>query len=333
MDGTEEVKGGSKREQSTNEIREMVTPQQQTAEVGNLRITQSDEMLRGKLQRKEGEFTGNISITPRDEDWMNTEECVEVPVQETILSYREVLKPRNDDREGSQRKEQQEEIWDGNLLLNNEQELFKGVSVKDSVAGPIIEFSEEERRRLAKRWEFSLIIKLLGGTMGFMRMRRHIQTMWGKGGNVDLSDIGNGYMIATFQNIDDYYFAIEGGPWLIQNHYLTVQTWKPNFNPWNEKIQRVTVWVRLPGDYYDKKFFFHLGNKIGKAIKVDEMTYLRARRMYARMCVEIDLNAPLLPAYTVDGNRLKIEYEGLHMICFVCGKFGHDSTHCPSRIN
>lgn len=105
-------------------------------------------------------------------------------------------------------------------------------------------------------------------------------------GQVDISAIGNGYYIASFQDIDDYYFAIEGGPWLLQNHYLTVQTWKRNFDPWAETIRSVAVWVHLPGlpgDYYDKKFFFNLGNKIGKAIKVDEMTLRRARTMYARL--------------------------------------------------
>lgn len=54
--------------------------------------------------------------------------------------------------------------------------------------------------------------------------------------------------------------------------------------------------------------------------------------MYARMCVEIDLKAPLLPSYCVDGNHLKIEYEGLHMVCFHYGKFGHDEAHCPLKI-
>lgn len=61
------------------------------------------------------------------------------------------------------------------------------------------------------------------------------------------------------------------------------------------------------------------------------MTLVKARTMYARMCVEIDLNAPLLPSYTVDGNKLKIEYEGLHLICFSCGKVGHVTEYCPLK--
>lgn len=151
---------------------------------------------------------------------------------------------------------------------------------------------------------------------------------------MELSCIGNGYLVASFHSKEDYFFALEGGPWLIQNHYLTVQTWKSNFDPWSDQIRKLAIWVRLPGlpvDFYDRKFFFNLGNIIGKAIKVDDMTLHKARTLYARMCVEVDLGAPLLPEYIVDGNRLKIEYEGLHLICFHCGRFGHSMDLCPIK--
>ncbi|XP_028797046.1 uncharacterized protein LOC114752466 [Neltuma alba] len=256
------------------------------------------------------------------------------PTRKNAISYRDILKPKNKTEEQKNRVKDQEEPWDRNLLYYEDEELTKGVKIVDTEKGPQIEFLEEEKRRLAKKWENTLIIKLLGGSTGFMQLQRKVQLMWGKAGKVELNVIGNGYMTATFQDLDDYYLALEGGSWLIQNHYLTVQTWKSNFKVRNEKIQKVTVWVRLPGllgDYYDRKFFYNLGNKIGTAIKVDEMTLTRARTMYARMCVEVDLNAPLLPSYSVDGNELKIEYECLQQICFFCGKFGHSSEHCPLK--
>lgn len=53
--------------------------------------------------------------------------------------------------------------------------------------------------------------------------------------------------------------------------------------------------------------------------------------MYARLCVEVDLGIPLLPEYIVDGNHLNIEYEGLYLICFNCGKYGHSLEQCPSK--
>lgn len=299
----------------------------------------SDEQVQREIPQKnprvEGEFSGAEARKPRVEDWM---EDAPVPQKSSTTqspSYRDILQPRKTGRPEDMM-ETPDEDWDGSLVGSDVEEMRKGVSVADSDDGPSIEFTEEEKCRLEKKWGKSLIIKLLGGSLGFMQLRRKIQTMWGIGGRVELSDIGNGYFIASFQDVDDYFFALEGGPWLIQNHYLTVQTWKRNFQSNAERIRNVAVWVRLPGlprDYYDRKFFFNLGNKIGKAIKVDEMTLKRARTMYARMCVEVDINKPLLPSYSVDGTLLKIEYEGLQCICFHCGKFGHAEQYCPVKAN
>lgn len=287
-----------------------------------------------KALKTHGTFSGEKQVERRVEDWMHDDPLEDPHGHQAKPSYRDILKPKSPEGLTRGQMKVPEEVWDGSLLDDGNPTLLEGVTVTDTTAGPIIEFTENERRRLESKWSQSLIIKLLGTTIGFMQMKKRVQMMWGKTGTVDLNDIGNGYFIASFQQLDDYFFALDGGPWMVANHYLTVQTWKRNFTPWNEKIRTLAVWVRLPGlpgDYYDKKFFYHLGNKIGKAIKVDEMTLMRARTMYARMCVEIDLNAPLLPLYMVDGNKLKIEYEGLYLICFSCGRVGHGTEHCASK--
>lgn len=41
------------------------------------------------------------------------------------------------------------------------------------------------------------------------------------------------------------------------------------------------------------------------------------------MCVEVDLTKKLVPAIKVRGLTLKVEYEGLHLVCFSCGRYGH----------
>lgn len=292
------------------------------------------ETTRSKLQKREGSFIEDILLPPREEEWMREEEVSQR--KPPMKTYKEAVRPNRKSDDGGEYSFADEEDWDGSLLVSNSEELRRGVTIEDSKRGPLISISEEEQKRMGSKWKNSLIIRLMGGTMGFMQLNRRIQTLWGHSGQVNLSFLGNGYMLATFRSKEDYFHALEGGPWLIQNHYLTVQTWKPNFNLWNEKITKLAIWVRLPGlpvDYYDKKNFFNLGNKIGTTLKVDEMTQLRARTMYARMCVEIDLGAPLLPTYSVDGNLLRIEYEGLHLICFHCGIYGHNQEHCPTKRN
>ncbi|QHO14150.1 uncharacterized protein LOC110262665 [Arachis ipaensis] len=44
---------------------------------------------------------------------------------------------------------------------------------------------------------------------------------------------------------------------------------------------------------------------------------------------EIDLRRKLVLAIEVLGREFKIEYEGLHLICFGCGRYGHRREECP----
>lgn len=46
-------------------------------------------------------------------------------------------------------------------------------------------------------------------------------------------------------------------------------------------------------EYYQEEVLLKLGDKIGKAIKVDTTALIGTRGQFARVCVEFDLNQPL----------------------------------------
>ena len=46
------------------------------------------------------------------------------------------------------------------------------------------------------------------------------------------------------------------------------------------------------------------------------------------MCVEVDLTKPLLSKFRLNGRVWGIQYEGLKMICFKCGRQGHKEENC-----
>nr|GMD42483.1 uncharacterized protein LOC109147335 [Ipomoea batatas] len=46
------------------------------------------------------------------------------------------------------------------------------------------------------------------------------------------------------------------------------------------------------------------------------------------LCLEVDLSKPLLSKFTLEDEVLPIEYEGIHMVCFNCGIYGHKQGQC-----
>ncbi|KAI9100928.1 hypothetical protein K1719_024052 [Acacia pycnantha] len=177
----------------------------------------------------------------------------------------------------------------------------------------------------------TLVVKLLGRQPSYGFMVKKLRQIWERKGNIDIFDLENDFYLVSFQHVDDYMEALTGGPWVINDAYLNVARWRPDFNPKSERIESVVAWVRfpdLPVPLFDKKFLLNLGNVIGKAIKLDVHTAQRARGRFARMCVELDLTKPLVPQFDVEGQILSIAYESLGLLCNKCGWFGHSKEVC-----
>lgn len=83
---------------------------------------------------------------------------------------------------------------------------------------------------------------------------------------------------------------------------------------------------------FDEESLVDLGNMVGRTVKVDPISMDGNRSRYARVFVEVDLNQPLMPSITVFGESQIIEYEGLHSICFVCGRYGHKGNACSEAL-
>ncbi|XP_021747123.1 uncharacterized protein LOC110712972 [Chenopodium quinoa] len=71
-----------------------------------------------------------------------------------------------------------------------------------------------------------------------------------------------------------------------------------------------------------------IGSKIGKVIRIDKHTESQSRGQFVRFSIEVDLTKPLLSKFRMNGRIWKIQYEGLRMICFKCGKLGHKEEQC-----
>lgn len=93
----------------------------------------------------------------------------------------------------------------------------------------------------------------------------------------------------------------------------------------------MTVWIRLPGlavHLYDKNVLQKLGQLVGTVIKIDSNTASSTRGRFARIAVSITLDKPFVSQFEFEGKVQKVEYEGLPVICFTCGWYGHNNNGC-----
>ncbi|KAI9109190.1 hypothetical protein K1719_019813 [Acacia pycnantha] len=111
---------------------------------------------------------------------------------------------------------------------------------------PNLQVNAEEYDSWCKPFMNSLIVKLLGKTVnvGFMRLR--MERMWAAKGPLRVTPLSNGYFLVSFSSTEDRDHALQEGPWMIADHYVLVQRWRPNFNPRKAITEkRVAVWVRI----------------------------------------------------------------------------------------
>ncbi|PNX93227.1 hypothetical protein L195_g016378 [Trifolium pratense] len=187
---------------------------------------------------------------------------------------------------------------------------------------------------MCSSWTDALVVKLLGKTLGYKSMKERLQRTWKPAGGFEIRDVDNGFFMVKFDMAADKEKVVSQGPWMIYDRYLAVSHWSPEFISPEAKVERTLVWIRFPGlnlVYYDESFLLAMASAVGKPIKVDTNTMNVERGKFARICVEIDLNEPVVGKVWLKGYWYKVEYEGLHIICYSCGRYGHHARNCMHR--
>ncbi|XP_048502879.1 uncharacterized protein LOC125498670 [Beta vulgaris subsp. vulgaris] len=169
--------------------------------------------------------------------------------------------------------------------------------LEDDPQCPIILLSKEEKRKLRQPWRNALIIKMFDSKIGYMSLIKRLKRKWELKGGLTLTDIGHDFFIARFFCLDDYNFVPTQGPWMLDDNYLTIRKWVPNFVPDDAPMRFLTAWVRIPHlavEYFDKEFPCKIGSKIGKVMRIDQTTALAQRGQFTRLSIELDLSKTLL---------------------------------------
>ncbi|KAJ4825917.1 hypothetical protein Tsubulata_044972, partial [Turnera subulata] len=157
---------------------------------------------------------------------------------------------RTDGPDGARRKTSYKELLLGYAAKNSEMEEepeepedFEVYSDSDSDGEdpdcPTIRLSAAEKRRLYRNWRYALIVKVLGKKVGYRFLQNQLHTIWTTSRAFTIADLGNDFYIVRFGCPQDYHNALNGGPWTVADHYLTMRPWKPYFDPYATSIDNV----------------------------------------------------------------------------------------------
>ena len=97
----------------------------------------------------------------------------------------------------------------------------------------------------------------------------------------------------------------------------------------------MAVWAHLPQlpiEYYEPSVLKEIGKAVGLVLRINAQTATESRGRYAKICVQVNLNNPLIRTILIGRLVQAVVYEGISTLCFSCGRVGHSSEACPYTI-
>ena len=77
-----------------------------------------------------------------------------------------------------------------------------------------------------------------------------------------------------------------------------------------------------------------IDESIGRVLRIDSHTAMEARGRYARLCIQLDINKPLISIVLIGRFEQPVVYEGLHKLCFSCERIGQiGRASCRERVS
>lgn len=110
----------------------------------------------------------------------------------------------------------------------------------------MIPVSDEELNDWCEPWKLTLVVNVMGKKLNFRVLENKIRRDWARKGAVKIIDLPRGFYAVLFDEEEDYNHVLFQGPWMVADHYLLVQRWRPNFLNKAITEKRVAVWIKIP---------------------------------------------------------------------------------------
>lgn len=151
---------------------------------------------------------------------------------------------------------------------------------------------------------------------------------WKVAGEVNIMDIGNGFTLIKFSNEIDCNNFFEGQPRFVSRQVCSLQRWKKVFDPVEEPITLVLLWVRIPWlplEVCRDSTLNKILKPIGEVLRLMSLELI-SKGLFARVCIAVDLSKPIkmeIKYHRVVVHYYLLNYESIIDICYDCGNQDH----------
>ncbi|KAK8571345.1 hypothetical protein V6N13_103472 [Hibiscus sabdariffa] len=135
-------------------------------------------------------------------------------------------------------------------------------------------------------WKNSLVAQFLGKSPNFNLLKRLVNLLWGKFGDVEVNFAGENLFLFQSPNSESSDWVLANGPWHIHNMPIILRKWEPNLRSLEFNMDRLSVWIhlyRIPLELFTTVGLSYIASVIGIPLYMDSITAGLQRLAFAKV--------------------------------------------------
>ena len=104
-----------------------------------------------------------------------------------------------------------------------------------------VKLSKDFKKKICTPWTRALIVKVYGRVVGLSFLHSRLLSMWKPAGRLDCVDLEHEFFLTRFYLKEDYEATLKRGPWFIEEHFLSIRPWEPNFRLESANVTSVAI--------------------------------------------------------------------------------------------
>lgn len=158
--------------------------------------------------------------------------------------------------------------------------------------------------------------------------------------DVEIIPMADGFILFKFPTYDHGNQVLDEGPWFVYGRPLILRRWTTNITMCRQELDTIPIWVRLPNFnlyFRTNSALSKITSVIGNPICMDHATAAGTRYAFARVCVEVGVDAEypteLRMKFKDKTIIQKVEYAWKPNPCKTCKTFNHGDKACPLKMD